>query len=116
VAAEEQMAKPDDDRRDSHRVPFRFQVREAAVGGSFVEREGNLALGGIYYAGLHPPVGAVVEVRFLIPGHTEEIMALGEVLRVSKKGEKFGAHMRFTDIPVEWELAVARYLQASDPT
>ena len=93
------MAQPHDDRRDSQRVPFRFQVREAAARGSFEEREGNLALGGIYYAGLHPPVGAVVEVRFLIPGHTEEIMALGEVVRVSRDGDRFGAHLRFTDDP-----------------
>jgi hypothetical protein len=109
------MAQSYDERRDSQRVPFRFQVREAAVGGSFVEREGNLALGGIDYAGRHPPVGAVVEVRFLIPGHFEEIMALGEVLRVSLEGERFGAHIRFTAIPVESELAVARYLQGAGP-
>jgi hypothetical protein len=107
------MAQAYDERRDSLRIPFRFQVREAAVGGSFVEHEGNLALGGIDYAGRHPPVGAVVEVRFLIPGHFEEIMALAEVLRVSSEGEQFGAHMKFTEIPVESELAVARYLQAA---
>ena len=107
------MAQPNDERRDSHRVPFRFQVREAAARGSFEVREGNLALGGIYYSGLHPPVGAVVEVRFLLPDHTEEIMALGEVLRVSREGEKFGAHLRFTEIPLDSELAVARYLQAT---
>ncbi len=107
------MAQPFDERRDSQRVPFRFQVREAAAGGSFVEREGNLAVGGIYYTGRHPPLGAVVEVRFLLPGHAEEIMALGEVLRVSQEGETFGAHLRFTDIPVEWELAVARYVEAA---
>jgi PilZ domain len=107
------MAQPNDERRDSHRVPFRFQVREAEARGSFVEREGNLALGGIYYSGLHPPVGAVVEVRFLLPGHTEEIMALGEVLRVSRDGERFGAHLRFTEIPLDSELAVARYLQTA---
>jgi hypothetical protein len=105
------MPQPVEDRRDSQRVPFRFQIREAAARGSFEEREGNLALGGIYYAGLHPPVGAVVEVRFLIPGHTEEIMALGEVVRVSQERDRFGAHLRFTSIPVESELAVARYLQ-----
>ena len=107
------MAQKQDERRDSLRVPFRFQVREAKVGGSFVEREGNLALGGIYYAGLHPPLGAVVEVRFLIPGHLDEIMARGEVLRVSREGERYGAHLRFTDIPIESELAVARYLQGA---
>ena len=107
------MAQPYDERRDSLRVPFRFQIREAATGGSFVEHDGNLALGGIDYAGRHPPVGASVEVRFLIPGHFEEIMALGEVLRVSNEGDRFGAHLRFTEIPVESELAVARYLQAA---
>jgi hypothetical protein len=107
------MVVPKEERRDSARVPFRFQIREAALGGSFVEREGNLALGGIDYHGRHPPVGAHVEVRFLIPGHFEEVMALGEVLRVSKAGEKFGAHLRFTAIPVESELAVARYLQST---
>ena len=105
------MAQQHDERRDSQRVPFRFQIREADARGSFEEREGNLALGGIYYAGLHPPLGAMVEVRFLIPGHTEEIMALGEVVRVSQERDRFGAHLRFTDIPVESELAVARYLQ-----
>jgi hypothetical protein len=113
VAVEESMAQQHDERRDSMRVPFRFQIREAGTRGSFEEREGNLALGGIYYAGLHPPLGALVEVRFLVPGHPEEIMALGEVLRVSREGDRFGAHLRFTDIAVESELAVARYLQAA---
>jgi len=107
------MAQPNDERRDSHRVPFRFQVREAAARGSFEEREGNLALGGIYYTGLHPPVGAVVEVRFLLPGHPEEIMALDQVLRVSRDGENFVANLRFTDIPLDSELAVARFLQTA---
>ena len=107
------MAQQHDERRDSQRVPFRFQIREAATRGSFVEREGNLALGGIYYAGLHPPVGALVEVRFLVPGHTGEIMALGEVLKVSQERDRFGAHLRFTSIAVESELAVARYLQVA---
>jgi hypothetical protein len=107
------MAQPNDERRDSLRVPCRFQVREAAAGGSFVEHQGNLALGGIYYSGLHPPIGAEVEVRFLLPGHSEEVMALGEVLRVSLEGEKFGAHIRFSNIRVESELAVARHLQAA---
>lgn len=110
------MARQVDERRESQRVPCRFQVREAAVGGSFVELEGNLALGGIYYSGLHPPVGVMVEVRFLLPGQHDEVMAMGEVIRVSKEGEKFGAHLRFTEIPLESELAVARFLQAVEAT
>ena len=75
------MAEPFDERRESQRVPCRFQVREAAVGGSFVPLEGNLALGGIYYTALHPPVGAKVEVRFLLPGQRGEREARREASR-----------------------------------
>jgi hypothetical protein len=105
------MSEPFDERRESQRVPCRFQVRETALGGSFVEHDGNLALGGVYYAELHPPVGAVVEVRFILPGQSEEVMARGEVIRVSREGDLFGTHLRFTDIPLGSELALARFLQ-----
>jgi len=100
-----------DDRRDSQRVPFTFQVREKALGGSFESREGNLSIGGVYFSGHHPPTGAVVEVRFLVPGHDHEIAAVGEVIRVSREGRDFGAHIRFTEIPLDCELALARFFQ-----
>jgi len=105
------MASTYDDRRDSDRVPCKFLVREAAQGGSFEERIGNLSIGGVYFAGLHPPTGSVIEVRFFVPGHESEIEARGEVIRVSREGEQFGAHIRFTDILLESELALARFLQ-----
>jgi len=100
-----------DDRRDSQRVPFTFQVRERALGGSYEEREGNLSIGGVYFTGNHPPTGAVVEVRFLIPGHDHEVAAVGEVIRVSRDDQKFGAHIRFSEIPLDCELALARFFQ-----
>jgi len=100
-----------EERRDSARIPFTFQVRDAALGGSFETYEGNIAIGGVYYAGLHPPAGAKVEVRFLLPGESGEVMAMGEVIRVSREGERFGAHIRFTEIPLESELALARFFQ-----
>jgi PilZ domain-containing protein len=101
-----------DDRRDSQRVPFTFQVRERALGGSFEPREGNLSIGGVYFTGHHPPSGAVVELRFIVPGHDHEVSAVGEVIRVSRDDEKFGAHIRFTDIPLDCELALARFFQS----
>jgi hypothetical protein len=36
------------------------------------------------------------------------------VLRVSRDGPRFGAHIRFAEIPIEAELAVARFLQKED--
>ncbi len=109
------MTVPHDDRRDSQRVPFTFQVRERALGGSFSERDGNLSIGGVYFSSQHPPTGAVVEVRFLIPGHGHEVAAVGEVIRVSREGEEFGARIRFTEIPLDCELALARFFQGGPP-
>ncbi len=99
------------DRRESDRVPMEILVRDLGTGGSFEPREGNVALGGVYYQALHPPVGGRVELRFLLPGERGEIRAVGEVLRVSREGERFGAHVKFSEIPLEAELAIARFLE-----
>jgi hypothetical protein len=99
------------DRRESARVPITLLVREAALRGSFEERVGNLALGGVDFEALHPPVGTRFELRFLLPGVREEIRALADVLRITREGERYGAHLRFVDIPLDAELAIARFLQ-----
>ncbi len=106
---------PESDRRESRRVPIRLMVRDAALGGSFDERAGNLSLGGVYFTEGHPPYGARVEVRFLLPGLHEEVRAEGEILRVSREGSAFGAHVRFQDLPLETELAIARFLDEGAP-
>ncbi|HTT70309.1 MAG TPA: PilZ domain-containing protein [Anaeromyxobacteraceae bacterium] len=99
------------DRRDSRRVRIRLMVRDAALGGSFDEREGNLSLGGVYFAEGHPPFGTRVEVRFLLPGQKREVRAVGDILRVSREPGGFGAHVRFEDLPLEDELAIAWFLE-----
>ena len=100
------------DRRDSMRVPIQLLVRDAALGGSFEPYAGNLGIGGVYFEANHPPVGSRVELRFLVPGAREELRVTGEVLRVSREGPRFGAHVKFVDIGLDAELAIARYLQA----
>jgi len=102
---------PGSDRRDSCRVPIRLMVRDAALGGSFDERAGNLSLGGVFFTEGHPPFGTRVEIRFMLPGQREEVRAAGEILRVSREGKGFGAHVRFQDLPLEAELAIARFLE-----
>ena len=104
-------AQGESDRRDSLRVRIPLLVRDAALGGSFEPYEGNLGIGGVYFEAFHPPVGSRVELRFLIPGSREEIRVAGEVLRVSREGPRFGAHVRFVEIPLDAELAIARFLQ-----
>ncbi len=110
-AAREIVQQSEADRRDSKRIPLHFLVREAALGGSFEDRDGNLGIGGVYFDALHPPVGSRMELRFLLPGVREEIRAVGEVLRVSRDGDRFGAHLKFVDIELDAELAIARFLQ-----
>ncbi len=104
---------PDEaDRRDSARVAIQLLVRDAAVGGSFEPYAGNLGIGGVYFEAFHPPAGSRVELRFLVPGAREEIHVAGEVLRVTREGPRFGAHVKFVEIGLDAELAIARYLQA----
>ncbi|MBK7857591.1 MAG: hypothetical protein IPJ65_02975 [Archangiaceae bacterium] len=74
MAAKKNAAK-DDERRDSPRVPMRFLLRDVSEGGSYVEREGDLSLGGIYWRGKYPPHGTDVEVRFRLAGVPKEVRA-----------------------------------------
>jgi PilZ domain len=110
-AAEAQESQKDQDRRDSERIPIALLVRDAALGGSFEEHAGNVGIGGVFFDALHPPVGNRIELRFVLPGERAEIQARGEVLRISRDGERFGTHVRFVDMPLEAELAIARFLQ-----
>lgn len=100
-----------DERRDSPRVPLRIWVRDLAEGGSFEERDGELALGGLFWSGRHPPSGRRVDVRFRLPGHPKEMRAHGEIIQLSPQpGGTVGFHVRFVDLDLSTELALARFL------
>ncbi len=107
---------PRADRRASARIPLRIMVRELAQGGSFDEHAGNLSLGGVFFTESHPPIGSLVEVRFVIPsGRGTEVRASGEIVRVSLEDREFGAHVKFHDLSLDAELAIARFLEALAP-
>jgi uncharacterized protein (TIGR02266 family) len=103
------------ERRESLRVPIRLMVREVALGGSFDEHMGNVSLGGVYFTRPHPPFGTRVEVRFIVPGENVEVHAEGEILEVSREAAGYGAHVRFQELPLEHELAIARFLEKGLP-
>jgi hypothetical protein len=103
------------DRRDSLRLPIRLMVRDLALGGSFDEHAGNLSLGGVYFTESHPPFGTRVELRFIVPGLREEVRVQGEIMRVSRDGRAFGAHVKLADLPLQTELAIARFLESAKP-
>ncbi len=100
-----------EDRRDSPRYPMTFLVRDANEEDAlWEEREGDLSLGGIHWQGKTPPHGTEVEVRFRLPGIPKEVRARGEIIRLSDGGKSISFHVRFTDLDVQSELAVAKYL------
>ncbi|MGC4117018.1 MAG: PilZ domain-containing protein [Myxococcales bacterium] len=98
------------DRRDSPRIPVKIWVRMVDAGGSFEEKAGDVGVGGAYFEDRHLPVGKAVQLRFTLPGKSDEIRCEGEILRISEQPAKFGAHVRFVDIPTDAELAIARYI------
>jgi hypothetical protein len=99
-----------EERRDSPRVPMRFLVRRAGSGSEFEAREGDLSLGGCAWRGAGYEGGTQMELRFLLPSLPDELLVRGEVLKVTEGAQGAITHMRFVELPVETELAIARYL------
>lgn len=99
-----------DDRRDSPRVPMTFLLRDKDSE-EWVERSGDLSLGGIFWRGRTPSAGTEVDVRFRLTGVPRELRAKGEIIRVKEQGSQaIDFHLRFTELDVESELAIARHL------
>ena len=99
-----------EDRRDSPRYPMKFLVREPGDTNTWEEREGDLSIGGIHWQGKTPPKGTQVEVRFRLPGVPKELRATGEIIRLQDVDKGINFHVRFTELDVQSELAVAKYL------
>ncbi len=111
MAAEKKKKPSEDERRDSPRVPMTFLVRDVGLrDGEWEERQGDLSLGGISWRGKTAPHGTEVDVRFRLPLVPKEVRARGEILRVKAAGVTIDFHLRFTDLDVRSELAIARYL------
>lgn len=99
-----------DERRDSPRVPMTFWVRRAGSEGPFESHEGDLSLGGCAFRGAVLEPGAQIELRFRLPNFPAELHIRGEVLVGTELGVGAATRVRFQDIPVEAELAIARHL------
>jgi hypothetical protein len=110
--ADKKKTSSNDDRRDSPRVGMNFLIRDLGEkDAEWQEREGDLSLGGIYWKGKTPSHGTEVEVRFRLTGVPRELRAKGEIIRVLEQGgSSIDFHVRFTELDVESELAIAKFL------
>src|SRR5687768_13520219 len=98
------------DRRDSPRVPMKLRVRPAGGAGDFVEHDGDLSVGGALF---HAPIavqGDRFELEFQLPGSSHQLQCLAEVLRVREAGDTQRVHLKFVELSIEQELAIARYI------
>jgi PilZ domain len=100
-----------DERRESPRVQMEFLLRDVGMrDGEWERREGDLSLGGISWRGKTAPHGTEVDVRFRLPGVPKELRARGEIIRVKAAGQGIDFHVRFTELEVTAELAIAKHL------
>ena len=109
--ADPSNSKPSEaDRRDSPRVPMKLLIRDLAEGGSFQELEGDISVGGVAFHVRYPPTGSQFEVRFRLPGQDKDVRCKAELIRIRDEAEGKGVHLRFLEIDVDQELAIARYI------
>ncbi|WP_224244148.1 PilZ domain-containing protein [Hyalangium gracile] len=96
-----------EERRESPRVPMSFQVRRAGSEATFESHPGDLSLGGCAFKGAGLEPGTQLELRFRLPAASDELQVRGEVLAGS---DGSATRVRFLDMAVEAELAIARHL------
>lgn len=99
------------DRRESHRVDLPIEVK---VGNDdYVTHGGNVAIGGVFFSRpLELPTGAVVQLRFDLPGLDKRVQTRAEVVEITAVGNPtdVGTRVRFMDLDLRSELLIARFL------
>ncbi len=99
-----------EERRTSPRAPLRLWVVDPGESGVPTVYEGEISLGGASWWTRYPPLAAEVDIHFRLPeGYEHKTRA--KVLRVLDDGGDHRVQVKFTDLPVKAELALARYLE-----
>ena len=100
----------DEERRTSPRAPLRLWVVDPGESGVPAVYEGEVSLGGASWWTRYPPLAAEVDIHFRLP-EGFELKARARVLRIMDDGSDHRVQVKFTDLPVKGELALARYLE-----
>ena len=99
-----------EERRTSPRAAARLWVVDPGESGVPTVYEGEVSLGGASWWTRYPPLAAEVDIHFRLP-EGFELKARAKVLRVLDDGGDHRVQVKFTDLPVKGELALARYLE-----
>jgi len=92
-------------------VPIQVEIRQG--NNPFESYPGNIGIGGVFFEkALDLPIGALVQMRFRLPGVERTLLVKGEVVEVSlvSRPQERGTRVRFVDLDVKSELSIARFL------
>lgn len=103
--------RKDDERRTSPRAPLRLWVVDPGESGVPAVHEGEVGLGGASWWTRYPPLAGKVDIHFRLP-EGYELKTRAEVVRVIEDGVDHRVQVKFTDLPVKAELALARWLES----
>jgi hypothetical protein len=100
------------DPRDSPRVPMKFEVRKVgSADGDWEKVEGDLSVGGALIHSRQAVFDAKqVDVKFKLPNAPTDVVVQADVLRVRDEAGGKGVHLKFVDVALDAELAIAKYI------
>jgi hypothetical protein len=99
-----------EERRASPRAPLRLWVVDPGESGVPTVHEGEVGLGGASWWTRYPPIAPEVDIHFRLP-EGFETRAHARVLGILEDGADHRVQVKFTDLPLKVELALARYLE-----
>ncbi len=104
--------RSDEERRAQTRVPIDLWMEEVRGDEVYFRRSCNLSEGGVLFEQSIPyPVGTKVQLRFTLPGGTNQ-QTEAEVVSAAQAGVGLGMGLRFVSLPDSVQKAIAAYLKA----
>ncbi len=91
------MPKPREERRRAKRIAIELWIEAEQKDDLYFHRAANLSSGGAFFAQTLPhPAGTVVNLRFTLPGDSQEIQCRGKV--VAAPADALGMGIEFVDL------------------
>lgn len=100
------------DRRITARAPLDLWVEEERGNELYFRRTGNVSKGGVYFEQTIPhALGTRVKLRFTLPGESEVIEALGEIVNTPNMKDGLGMGLKFVAISPEHQARIESFVE-----
>lgn len=100
------------DRRHAARAPLDLWVEEEKGNELYFRRTGNLSSGGVYFEQTIPhALGTKVRLRFTLPGDSEVIEAVGEIVNTPNVKDGLGMGLMFIHINPEHQRRLDAFVE-----